>query len=245
MAYLPTLCERPSDKLNSSDIEFENLVKDKDRLQQFKSILASTFRNSQRLEKLINNVLDVSRIESDKLHLQKEYFNLNEKIKNVLKDIHSKDTTINALPSSLHKNVNIEFESSEDPITVFADKIRMFEVLSNLITNAIKFSNEKPITISVKKIQQNAVESKYQQNKGKELSLDDTQKNKEELTIMMALVTVRDRGNGIDSDILPRLFTKFTTKSDQGNGLGLYITKSIIEAHGGQIWALNYYSVDS
>ncbi len=244
MAYLPTLFERPSDKLNSSDIEFENLVKDKDRLQQFKSILVSTFRNSQRLEKLINNILDVSRIESDKLQLQKEYFNLNEKIKNVIKDIHRNDTTINALPNSLDKNVNIEFESSEDQITVFADKIRMFEVLTNLITNAIKFSNEKPITISVKKIQQNAVESKSQQNKGKELSLDETQKNKGELTIMMALVTVRDRGNGIDSDILPRLFTKFTTKSNQGTGLGLYIAKSIIEAHGGQIWAQNNYDVE-
>jgi signal transduction histidine kinase len=61
---------------------------------------------------------------------------------------------------------------------------------------------------------------------------------------MMALVTVRERGNGIDSDILPRLFTKFTTKSDQGTGLGLYITKSIIEAHGGQIWAQNNYDVE-
>ena len=57
----------------------------------------------------------------------------------------------------------------------------------------------------------------------------------------MAVVSVRDRGKGIDSDIIPRLFTKFVTKSDQGTGLGLYIAKSIIEAHGGQIWALNNY----
>jgi signal transduction histidine kinase len=60
--------------------------------------------------------------------------------------------------------------------------------------------------------------------------------------MMMAVVSIRDRGKGIDPDILPRLFTKFTTKSNQGTGLGLYIAKSIIEAHGGQIWAQNNYN---
>ena len=55
----------------------------------------------------------------------------------------------------------------------------------------------------------------------------------------MVVVSVRDAGKGIDSDILPRLFTKFATKSDQGTGLGLYIAKSIIDAHGGIIWAEN------
>ncbi|HYF99646.1 MAG TPA: HAMP domain-containing sensor histidine kinase, partial [Candidatus Saccharimonadales bacterium] len=58
---------------------------------------------------------------------------------------------------------------------------------------------------------------------------------------MMAVVSIRDKGKGIDPDILPRLFTKFTTKSDQGTGLGLYIAKSIVEAHGGQIWAQNNF----
>ena len=58
---------------------------------------------------------------------------------------------------------------------------------------------------------------------------------------MMVVVSVRDRGKGIDPDILPRLFTKFTTKSDRGIGLGLYIAKSIIDAHGGQLWAQNNY----
>jgi signal transduction histidine kinase len=57
----------------------------------------------------------------------------------------------------------------------------------------------------------------------------------------MAVVSIRDKGTGIDPDILPRLFTKFTTKSSQGTGLGLYISKSIIEAHNGQIWAQNNY----
>ena len=171
MMYLPSLFERPSTAHGISNYEFENLVKDKNKLQEFKSTLVSTFRNSQRLEKLINNILDVSKIESDKLELHKEYFDLNEKIENVIKDIHSNDPTISGLPNALNKNINIEFEPSEDSIPVFADKIRMFEVLTNLITNAIKFSNEKPITISVKKIQRKAGETKYLQDKGKEVSL--------------------------------------------------------------------------
>ena len=53
----------------------------------------------------------------------------------------------------------------------------------------------------------------------------------------IVIVSVTDRGMGIDVEILPRLFTKFATKSNQGTGLGLYIAKNIIEAHGGQIWA--------
>ena len=118
----------------------------------------------------------------------------------------------------------------------------MFEVLTNLLSNAIKFSDNKPITISVKKIQKNSIDFKHQLSGNREFNRDDTTKNKNEtITMMMAVVSIRDRGKGIDPDILPRLFTKFTTKSNQGTGLGLYIAKSIIEAHGGQIWAQNNY----
>ncbi len=54
-----------------------------------------------------------------------------------------------------------------------------------------------------------------------------------------AIISVKDTGQGIDAEILPKLFTKFTTKSDRGVGLGLFICKSIAEAHGGKIWAEN------
>lgn len=84
---------------------------------------------------------------------------MNEKIQNVLKDINS-GNILNPLLSNL-KNVRIDFESTKDPIMVFADKIRIFEVLTNLITNAIKFSDGKPITITVKKVQKNAIDSKH------------------------------------------------------------------------------------
>jgi signal transduction histidine kinase len=246
MAYLPSLFEGPSEEEDDDDDddtneEFENLVKDKNKLQQFKSILVSTYRNSQRLDKLVNNILDVSRIESQKFELHKEYFNLNEKITNVIKDIHSRQS-FNPLLKNLQKSINIDFEPSKDPITVFADKIRIFEVITNLLTNAIKFSEDKPITISVKKIQKNTIGFKHQLMENEQVNRDNTKENKDEtMTMMMAEVSIRDRGTGIDPDILPRLFTKFTTKSNQGTGLGLYIAKSIIQAHGGQIWAQNNY----
>jgi signal transduction histidine kinase len=244
MVYLPSLFEGPAvvEKRGTFDEEFKDLVRDKDKLQQFKSGLVSTYRNSQRLEKLVNNILDVSRIETNRLELNREYFNLNEKIKNVIKDIHSRDT-INTSLNNFESNTNIDFKPSEDPITVFADKIRMFEVLTNLLSNAIKFSYSKPITISVQKIQKNTIGFKHQLSEDNDVNKVDAKENKDEtMTMMMAVVSIRDRGTGIDPDILPRLFTKFTTKSNQGTGLGLYIAKSIIEAHGGQIWAQNNYN---
>ena len=169
---------------------------------------------------------------------------MNEKIQNVLKDIHSKNI-LNPSLSNL-KNASIEFEPTKDPITVFADKIRIFEVLTNLITNAIKFSDGKPITITVKKIQNNDIDFKHTLAGNREVNALDVNENPDESMKkkMIAVVSIRDRGEGIDSDILPRLFTKFTTKSSQGTGLGLYISKSIIEAHGGQIWAQNNYDND-
>jgi signal transduction histidine kinase len=115
----------------------------------------------------------------------------------------------------------------------------MFEVLTNLISNAIKFSNDKPITIVAEKIKKNTIDDKYQSYKIDKVNTSDASEIDDQ--IMIALVSIRDRGTGIDKEILSRLFTEFTTKSNQGTGLGLYISKSIIEAHGGKIWAHNNY----
>jgi signal transduction histidine kinase len=239
MTYFPSLFEAPkSENQSTFDYEFMNLANDKDMLHEFKSDLVSTYRNSQRLGKLINNILDVARIESQKLELHREYFNLNEKIKNVIKDVHSRNV-FDSLSNKEQKNIIIDFIPSDEPITVFADKIRIFEVLTNLIANSIKFSQDKPITISAKKIQKKAINGKYQIYKVDKFNTSNISENNDE--IMIALVSIRDRGTGIDPEILSSLFTKFTTKSNQGTGLGLYISKSIIEAHGGQIWAQNNY----
>ena len=101
------------------------------------------------------------------------------------------------------------YESSKDIILVNADKGRLNQVFSNLLDNALKFTKEGNIIIAAKK-----------------------QKDDE------VIVSIKDSGTGIDPEILPRLFTKFaTTKSESGTGLGLYISKNIIEAHGGKMWA--------
>jgi signal transduction histidine kinase len=107
-------------------------------------------------------------------------------------------------------------ESAENnPIYVYADRIRLYQVLANLLSNAIKFTQKGTISISTD-IRSNM------------------NSNIDEVTIR-----IRDTGAGIHPEILPRLFTKFATRSDRGTGLGLFISKGIVEAHGGRIWAEN------
>lgn len=106
--------------------------------------------------------------------------------------------------------INSDIEHRTDKrIFVEADKTRLFEVITNLLRNATIFTNEGTIIVKA-------------DLRGADVQVD-----------------VRDTGKGIDPEIIPRLFTKFVTKSDQGTGLGLYISKNIIEAHGGRIWAYN------
>ena len=98
----------------------------------------------------------------------------------------------------------------KDTIFVNVDKARMIQVLSNILGNALKFTKQGNIFISAKKIKEEQV-----------------------------IVIIKDSGTGIDSEILPRIFEKFATKSEEGTGLGLYISKNIVESHGGKIWAEN------
>jgi signal transduction histidine kinase len=178
----------------------------------------------------------VTRIEANHLILNKEPFNLNEKIRNVIRDIQGRVLTTRDETTTLFslsppqpqqqnqgnkkdkKNIQIKFEPKTDPVIVEIDKTRIFEVISNLLTNAIKFTDDHGGTILI------TSEIAGKENNG----------IKEE-----ALVKVKDTGKGIDPDIFPKLFTKFATKSEQGTGLGLYISKAIVEAHGGRIWAEN------
>jgi two-component system sensor histidine kinase VicK len=166
-------------------------------------IIASLKRNANRLQRLTNDILEVSRIESQTLRLNKEKVNINEKIREIIDDVRNQIQNPNDL--------QINFLEAKHPVHLEADKTRLYQVIANLLTNAIKFTNEGTITVSA-----------------------DVNDNNNEL-----IVTVRDSGEGIHSDIIPRLFTKFATKSNAGTGLGLYISKNIIEAHGGRIWAEN------
>ena len=162
-------------------------------------------RNAKRLQRLTQDILDISRIESRSLDLKKESFNISEMILNAIEESKNQVT-------KEHKDtkLKLEFINSED-IFIEADKDRINQVISNLLSNAIKFTKEGTITVAA------------------------VPNNKE------SVVSITDTGPGIDSEILPRLFTKFATKSTAGTGLGLYISKSIIEAHGGRIWGKNNY----
>ena len=119
----------------------------------------------------------------------------------------------NNLVTEMHKDTNLklEFIDPKEEIFITADKGRINQVISNLLSNAIKFTNEGTVSVSVAAV----------------------------TTTNEISVSISDTGAGIDSEILPRLFTKFATKSTTGTGLGLFISKSIIEAHNGKIWGKN------
>jgi signal transduction histidine kinase len=179
-------------------------------------------RNVKRLERVASEILDVTKIDDESLRLKKEYFNLKELVLDLVHD-HKRELQKSNVSTKLLYEFKIEEEiptrqdDSSPDIFINADKIRINQVLDNLLTNAIKFTKEGIVSISITKCK-----------KGE----NDTD------TI---ITSVRDTGTGIHPEILPRLFTKFATKSAAGTGLGLFISKSIIEAHGGKIWGKNNY----
>ena len=173
--------------------------------------IALIIRNAKRLERLASDILDVSKIESQSLKLNKERFNLNNVLFDTIQDIRNR---LSNDDNGLDRSVKVYYKPTD--IIVEADKGRITQVVSNLLNNAVKFTQKGTITISI------GLESKKE---------DDYNDN--------VVISVKDTGHGIDSEILPNLFTKFVTKSENGTGLGLFISKSIVEAHGGKIWAQN------
>lgn len=174
-------------------------------------LLDVIMRNARRLQRLSCDILDVSKIESSLLKLSKSQVDLNEKIKNVISDVE------NCYDDGNNSNVKIIFEPKET-IIVYADTDRIHQVLSNLLNNAIKFTKNGTVTINTRI----ANGSNNNANNDKE-----------------AVVTIMDTGSGITPEIMQKLFSKFVTTSSRGTGLGLFISKGIIEAHGGRIWAEN------
>jgi len=186
--------------------------------ETLKEHLQIIVRNSYRLQKLVEAVLDVTKLESRIFKLNTELVELNEVIANVVIDFE------NIIKNKKHdnddknkNNVKIIYEANRNnKIFVNVDKTRLIQVISNILDNALKFTQGGFIIITTRIT-----------NKEKDTNND------------KVIVMIKDSGIGIDNEILPRLFTKFATKSDQGTGLGLFIVKKIIEAHGGRIWAEN------
>ncbi|MGC2307128.1 MAG: ATP-binding protein [Nitrososphaeraceae archaeon] len=170
-------------------------------------------RNAKRLQTLIGNILDVTRIESQTLMLNTERFDMRELVSSVIEDYNDRAKVSNI--QIINKNSN-----SINPIFVEVDRDRIVQVLSNLLSNSIKFTNQGEISINLFE--------KIQDKEGKK----------------EVIVSVTDTGSGINGEIFGRLFSKFASKSYQGTGLGLFICKSIIQAHGGRIWAENNNNID-
>ncbi|HEY9490558.1 MAG TPA: HAMP domain-containing sensor histidine kinase, partial [Nitrososphaeraceae archaeon] len=175
-------------------------------------------RNARKLQRLTDDVLDINKIETNSLHIRKDTFNLKELIQVLVDDYKSPNNNENKYDSNIYRNIELssitEDHQNADLFLIDADRDRISQVISNLLSNALKFTNEDD-TIYV------------------------TIERKDTGGIGEVTVSIKDTGTGIDPEIFPRLFTKFATKSYHGTGLGLFISKSIVESHGGRIWAEN------
>jgi len=180
----------------------ESQFQGKDKIEVTHPEIEMILRNAKRLERLSSDILEVSRIESGALRLNRETFSLAYIIAGAVKD---------AMNQSNFNPDKLTIRYHADDIFVHADREKTIQVITNLLTNAIKFTDEGTISVT-------------------------TQRDKDN---KLALVTVRDSGSGIDSDIVSKLFEKFATKSERGTGIGLYISKKIVEAHGGNILGEN------
>ena len=169
---------------------------------KIEEIVQVIVRNAYRLYQLTEDILDVTKIETQSLKLRIEQLDINQIISSVVSDFRKNNETRN--------NLEINFENLANGVSIRGDKGRLIQVITNLLGNALKFTKEGQITVTLTRDNNNQV-----------------------------MVIVKDSGTGIDQEIYPRLFSKFATKSEEGTGLGLYISKKIVEAHGGKIWAQN------
>ena len=185
--------------------------------EEEEEMLETILRNANRLHQLTEDILDVTRIESNTLKLKKERFNLNDVIVDAVEDY--REQIANGNVKLMYKPGN------NNTFVVEADRRRVTQVISNLLNNSIKFTKEGTVTVTT--IRRKDVVDRDNRGEGEGGGREEV------------VIAVKDTGSGIDPELMPRLFTKFATKSYQGTGLGLFISKSIVEEHGGKIWAEN------
>jgi signal transduction histidine kinase len=175
--------------------------------RQDRAMLTTINRSAQRLQRLASNILDVTKIESKALNLNKKEFDINEILSDAIEEFQRQLED---------RRIRLQFQPQDETI-VYADKERIAQVVDNILNNAMKYAEGGEITI----------ETRVQ-------DLNDNGPARRQL-----VVSIQDTGPGVDPEIMPKLFTRFTTRSEHGTGLGLFISKSIIEAHGGKISAEN------
>jgi len=201
-----------------------------------KEYVIPILRNAERLRRLTEDILHLAKTESQTLKLNKEQFNLGKTVLSVTQDIinqsscyNGKKTNVRMIGGNWERGADEEYE-----IIVEADRGRIVQVISNILSNAIRFAKEGDVTISIERKGIN-IDSDDGRSNNNDDDNDNDNNNKREV-----IVSIRDTGTGIDPDLFPKLFSKSAIASETGgNGLGLFVSKSIIEAHGGNIWAEN------
>lgn len=198
-------------------------IKDKDKNIRY---LEAISRNAERLTRLAEKILSVARIESNTLKIDKEFFDLGELISDIIEEFDSR------LRKLKHKEIEFVFEKKtiaikqeDNPISLSSSS-RSTSIQRSFLVKADREKIEQVIV----NLLDNAI--KFSKEKVSVRILKDKSQ---------VIVEVKDCGPGIDREILPNIFSKFVSKSDVGTGLGLFISKSIIKTHGGQIWAQNNY----
>lgn len=239
-------------------------------------------RNAEKLSELAENILDLTKIENDNLKLKKEIFDLGKLIQDVVSDFekqlahhhnhHQKHTRSKIVLRYYNQQSNTEHDEEderddkkidalqlrhgfENSVEIEADRVRIYQVISNLINNAIKSIEDVTeiddgrtggIIISMRCANSyqhpTCFDYQIEYNNGYNDNnySDEHDKNGRPISPdAVAIVSVTDTGRGIDLEMTPRLFARFATNFKTGTGLGLFISKSIIEAHKGKIWAYN------
>jgi signal transduction histidine kinase len=201
--------------------ELLEIEKSKTRKEEY---VYPILNNAKRLQRLIDDILDAAKIDNQTLRLQKEQFNLKDMIEDIVEGYdkqikREQEETVLPWISKRKKGIVLDYRPVD--IIVVADRNKVSRVISNLLDNAIEFTTEGSITITA------TIGSTKNDN------------NKNVVNNNMVTVCIRDSGIGIDEGVFTKLFTKFAFTSKKGTGLGLYISKNIVEAHGGRIWAEN------
>ena len=190
-------------------------VKDNLKNKEQRRLLDIVIDNGEKLQALSENILVLTKMEGKMLNISKEVFDLNSVILDVIEGFKVRLEKIQYINKQNKKKIHFELHGFDSKHLVKADRYRISQVIFNLIENAINFILDKEGLISVS-IEKKAING-----------------------MAFVIVQIKDNGEGIHSEILSRLFTKFATKSFYGTGLGLYICKHIIEMHQGRIWGKN------
>lgn len=193
-------------------IGFSELLYSKIDNQEHRRLLDEVILNAKRLERLARLMLDVTRIENNSLVLTREAVDASRILKDIVESYNHKLEEKNAEINNENTKLTI-IQKGIKNINASIDRVRITQVFCNILDNAVSFSHEGKIHVILKVQKQNGQH--------------------------FLIISVKDTGPGIDPEILPKLFTKFASKSDMGTGLGLFISKGIVEAHGGKIWAEN------